>query len=215
MEGERKGGREGGREGEVEGERDGGREGGKEEEKFSRPSCILQAINNWRRGRPGSEAKNHSLMSALSCIPVAYAFMCQDFYMNRPFYFVFSLLFALLSLHLFLSLSSLPLHSISSHSLLSLPLVPPFCSFLPSLSSLSSFPLITLLFFSLHLYLFSLHSSPPLLPPSPSLPFPHQKEDLPPDCLSMLLQVSEKVNLVSTIKEAVKAARKREWFMVM
>ena len=82
MEGER-GGRErwrerrmeGEREGEVEGERD----GGKEEEKFSRPSCILQAIKNWRRGRPGSEAKNHSLMNALSCIPVAYAFVCQDF----------------------------------------------------------------------------------------------------------------------------------------
>ena len=108
-------------------------------------------------------------MSALSCIPVAYTFMCQDFYMNRPFYFVFTLLFALLSLHLFLSLSSLPLHSISSHSLLSLPLVPPFCSFLPSLSSLSSFPLIALLFF--------FPPSLPLLPPlfsssSSSLSFP-------------------------------------------
>ena len=47
------GGREEGREGEVEREKDGGREGGrgrgKEEEKFSRPSCILQAIKNWRR----------------------------------------------------------------------------------------------------------------------------------------------------------------------
>ena len=82
-------------------------------------------------------------MSALSCIPVAYAFMCQDFYMNRPFYFVFSLLFALLSLHLFLSLSSLPLHSISSHSLLSLPLVPPFSLsllFLPPVLSYPPFP---------------------------------------------------------------------------
>ena len=112
-------------------------------------------------------------------------------------------------------LLSFPPLSPSRSSLLSLPLVPPSCSFLPSFSSLSSFPLIALLFFSLPLYLFSLHSSPPLLPPSPSLPFPLQKEDLPPDCLSMLLQVSEKVNLVSTIKEAVKAARKREWFMVM
>ena len=45
-----------------------------------------------------------------------------------------------LSISLSLSLSSLPLHSIPSHSLLSLPL----CSFLPSFSSL---PLIALLFF--------------------------------------------------------------------
>ena len=109
-------------------------------------------------------------MSALSCIPVAYAFMCQDFYVNRPFYFVFTLLFAPpFSPSLSLSLSSLPLHSISSHSLLSLPLVPPFCSFLPSLSSLSSFPLIALLFF--------FPPSLPLLPPlfsssSSSLSFP-------------------------------------------
>ena len=213
VEREKDGGREGGRGRGRERWRERGREGGKEEEKFSRPSCILQAIKNWRRERPGSEAKNHSLMSALSCIPVAYAFMCQDFYMNRPIYFVFTLLFALLSLHLFLS-----------------PHFPFILSpFIPSSLSLSFLPLfvLTLFFlpfllsphhsalFSLPLYLFSLHSSPPLLPPSPSLPFPHQKEDLPPDCLSMLLQVSEKVNLLSTIKEAVRAARKREWFMVM
>ena len=103
-------------------------------------------------------------MSALSCIPVAYTLMCQDFYVNRPFYFVFTLLFALLSLHLFflslsphfyfilsplipssLSLSFLP-------SVLSYPPFPPFppfpsslCSFFPSLSTSSPSTLLLLL----------------------------------------------------------------------
>ena len=78
--------------------------------------------------------------------------------MNWPFYFVFTLLFALLSLHLSLSLSSIPLHSIPSHSLLSLPL----CSFLPSFSSL---PLIALLFFPSLSTSFPSLSFPPLSSP--------------------------------------------------
>ena len=138
---------------------------------------------------------------------------------------------ALLIMYTFLSFTSPLISSPSVPSAsLSSPLLHPF--FLYDRSSSLYFLLCLLYFFPLFPLIPTNSLPPPLLIchlylpssssfllfcflPSPFLPSPYQKDSLLPDRLSMLLQLSEEVNSMSTIKEAVMAARKREWFMVM